>query len=109
VLDTDIYHQIRVNAAGLDTSREEMALDIIKEVGPRGHYLGQRHTRTHMRRRQFSDVTRQLGPDGGVRDPIEVAREKTEWILENHHPEPMADEQQAELDRILASASRELG
>ena len=109
VLDTDIYHQIRINAAGLDTSREEMALDIIKEVGPRGHYLSHRHTRTHMRRRQFSDITRQPGPDGRIRDPIEVAREKTDWILENHHPEPLSQAQQAELDRILSAAEGELG
>jgi trimethylamine--corrinoid protein Co-methyltransferase len=109
VLDTDIYHQIRINAAGLDTSREEMALDIIKDVGPRGHYLGHRHTRTNMRRRRFSDITRQQGPDGNVRDPIEVAREKTDWILENHHPEPLADEQQTELNRILDAAARDLG
>jgi trimethylamine--corrinoid protein Co-methyltransferase len=109
VLDTDIYHQIRINAAGLDTSREELALDVIKEIGPRGHYLSHRHTRKQMRRRQFSDITRQLGPDGRIRDAIEVAREKTDWILENHHPEPLADEQQAELDRILLAAARELG
>jgi trimethylamine--corrinoid protein Co-methyltransferase len=109
VLDTDIYHQIRINAAGLDTSPEEMALEIIREVGPRGHYLSQRHTRKHLRRRQFSDITRQSDPDGGTRDPIEVARAKTDWILENHHPEPLADDQTAELDRILAAAARELG
>jgi trimethylamine--corrinoid protein Co-methyltransferase len=109
VLDTDIYHQIRINAAGLDTSREEMALDIIKQVGPRGHYLSHRHTRTHMRRRQFSDITRQQGADGRMRDPIEVAREKTDWILENHHPEPLAQAQQAELDRILKAAEGEMG
>jgi trimethylamine--corrinoid protein Co-methyltransferase len=108
VLDTDIYHQIRINAAGLDTSREEMSLDIIKEIGPRGHYLSHRHTRTNMRRRQFSDITRQPGPDGRIRDPIEVAREKTVWILENHHPEPLAEEQQAELERILGAAEGEL-
>jgi len=108
VLDTDIYHQIRINAAGLDTSREEMALDIIKEIGPRGHFLSHRHTRKHMRRRQFSDITRQPGPDGRIRDPLEVAREKTDWILEKHHPEPLSDEQLSELDRILQAAEREL-
>jgi trimethylamine--corrinoid protein Co-methyltransferase len=108
VLDTDIYHQIRINAAGLDTSREELALDIIKEVGPRGHFLSQRHTRTNMRKRQFSDITRQLGPEGSIRDPIEVAKEKTNWILENHHPEPLEDAQQVELGRILEAADREL-
>jgi trimethylamine:corrinoid methyltransferase-like protein len=86
-----------------------MALDIIKEVGPRGHYLKYRHTKLNMRKRQFSDITRQLGPDGSIRDPIEVAREKTDWILENHLPEPLTDEQQAELDRILEAAEREFG
>lgn len=36
----------------------------------------------------ISDVTRQLGADGSVRDPIEVAREKTDRILATHQPEP---------------------
>lgn len=108
VLDTDIYHQIRINAAGLDTSREALALNVIKDVGPRGHFLSQRHTRKSMRQRQFSDITRQVGPDG-VRDPIEMAREKTDWILENHHPEPLEEAQQAEFRRILQAAEQELG
>jgi len=108
VLDTDIYHQIRINAAGLDTSREELALDVIKDVGPRGHFLSHRHTRRSMRRRQFSDITRRLGADGSVRDPIEVAREKTDWILENHHPELLADAERAEINGLLQAAEREL-
>jgi trimethylamine--corrinoid protein Co-methyltransferase len=109
VLDSDIYHQIRINAAGLDTSREALALDVIKEIGPRGHFLGHQHTRKALRQRQFSDVTRQPAPNGGTRDPIEVAREKVDWILENHRPMPLEDAQAAELARILAAAERELG
>ena len=109
VLDTDIYHHVRVDAAGLDTSREALALDVIKQVGPRGHFLRQRHTRDHMRKRQFSDLTAQLEEGGGYRDPLEVAREKTEWILEHHHPQPLEQEQRAELTRILQAADRELG
>ncbi|MGD2142855.1 MAG: trimethylamine methyltransferase family protein [Anaerolineae bacterium] len=108
-LDTDIYHQTRINAAGLDTSREELALDVIKEVGPRGHYLSRPHTRTHLRKRRFSDLTRQIRLDGSVRDPIEVAREKTEWILKNHRPIPLGEAQRAELTRLLKAAEHELG
>jgi trimethylamine--corrinoid protein Co-methyltransferase len=106
VLDTDIYHQIRINAAGLDTSREALALDVIMEVGPRGHFLGHRHTRRSLRQRQFSDITRQPAPEGGVRDPLEVAREKTDWILANHQPAPLDEAQAAELKRILDAAER---
>jgi trimethylamine--corrinoid protein Co-methyltransferase len=109
ILDTDIYHRVRISLAGLDTSPEALALDVIREVGPRGHFLRQRHTRTHLRRRQFSDLAAQPLPEGGYRAPIKVAQEKLEWIVENHHPEPLAEEQRAELDRILLAAERESG
>ena len=108
VLDEEIYHIVRHEAAGLDTSREAMALDVIKAVGPRGHFLGQWHTRRHIRKLDFSDLTAQPQDSGGYRDPIEVAREKTDWILENHHPEPLSDEQRSEFARILQAAEREL-
>jgi hypothetical protein len=60
-----------------------------------------------MRQRQFSDLVAQPVEGGGYRDPIEVAREKTEWILANHHPEPLEETQQAELKRILQAAEQE--
>ena len=109
VLHTDIYHHVRRDLAGLDISQEELALDVIETVGPRGHFLRQRHTRDHMRKREFSELTAQLSEPGGYRDPIEVAQEKTSWILENHFPEPLEETQQAELKRILRAADHELG
>jgi trimethylamine--corrinoid protein Co-methyltransferase len=108
ILDEEIYHVVHQETAGLDTSREALALDVIKSVGPRGHFLGQPHTRRHIRKLEFSDLTAQPRDGGGYRDPIEVAREKTDWILENHHPEPLSDEQRSELDRILQAAEQEL-
>jgi trimethylamine--corrinoid protein Co-methyltransferase len=107
VLDSEIYHTVRAEVAALDTSREAMALDVIKNVGPRGHFLFQEHTRQKFRELEWSDITGQPKEGGGFRDPIEVAREKTDWILENHHPEPLLDEQMAELARILQAADRE--
>ena len=109
ILDSDIYHRIRMEAAGIDTSREALALDVIKAVGPRSHYLKQRHTRENMRSRVLSEVANQTSPSGGMRDPIEVAREKAEWILNNHHPQPLEPNQRKELTRILAGADREIG
>jgi len=82
---------------------------VIKAVGPRGHFLRHRHTRDHLRQRWYSDLTAQLGEGGGYRDPIEVAREKVNWILEHHHPESLDEAKQAELKRILKAAERELG
>ena len=109
LLDADVYHRVRNEAAGLDTSPEAMALDVIKEVGPRGHFLAHRHTRINLRRRQFSDLTGQPRLGGGYRDPLEVAREKVDWILANHHPQPLEEAQKEELTRILKAADREKG
>ena len=107
LLDADVYHRVRIESSRLDTSPEALALEVIKEVGPRGHFLAHRHTRTHLRQRQFSSLTAQPSQRGGYRDPQEVAREKINWILANHHPMSLDEVQKAELTRILAAADRE--
>lgn len=109
VLDSEFYHQVRTDAAGLDTCREAIAMEVIREVGPGGHYLTQRHTRDQMRLLEFSDLISQPSKEGGYRNPIDVAREKTKWILENHEPEPLPEDNQAELNQILQMAQQELG
>jgi trimethylamine--corrinoid protein Co-methyltransferase len=106
LLDSDIYHRIRVEAGGLDTSAASLALDVIREVGPRGHFLKHRHTRENLRRRVFSELTMQPAPGEGLRDPVEVAEEKVDWILKNHQPDPLERQQQNEFGRILAAADR---
>jgi trimethylamine--corrinoid protein Co-methyltransferase len=108
VLDAELYHSVRSNAGGVDTSPDRMALDIIQKVGQRGHYLGQHHTRDYMHKLEFSDVVHVPEKDGGYRDPIVVAREKTDWILKNHHPEPLSEVQQTEMKRIIEAAEKEL-
>jgi trimethylamine--corrinoid protein Co-methyltransferase len=108
VLDSEIYNMVLSSAAGLSIDKETLAIDIIKKVGPGGHFLNQPHTREHLRKRVFSDLTFQLNPGGGYRDPIEVAIEKTEWILENHYPEPLLENQKKEIQQILKAADREL-
>jgi trimethylamine--corrinoid protein Co-methyltransferase len=109
VVDSDVYHRVRLEAEGLDTSSEALALDVIKEVGPRGLFLKHRHTREHLRERKFSELTGQADGSGKMRDPVEVAREKVESIIQNNYPEPLEDVQKRELTRILSTADREIG
>jgi hypothetical protein len=56
----------------------------------------------------FSDVLHVPDLDGSYREPLEMARQKTDWILENHHPEPLSESQSSELTRILESAENAL-
>jgi len=109
ILDADLHHRVRADLAGIETSREALALDVIRDVGPRGHYLDRRHTRDNLRRRAFSRLTDQPAPGGGYLDPVDVARERLAWILEHHDPEPLDEARCAELDRILRAADAELG
>jgi trimethylamine--corrinoid protein Co-methyltransferase len=109
ILDDELYHRARYALAATEIGPETLALDAIQNVGPGGHFLREKHTRRHMRSAMVPGITHQAGPDGRYRDPLEVAREKVRWILDNHRPEPLEAAQQAELRRILAAADRELG
>ncbi len=108
VLDAEQYFGIKENLEELNTAPEYMALDVIDAVGPRGHFLRERHTREFFRKLDFSDVMQVPAEEGKYREPLEVAREKTGWILENHHPEPLSDNQQDELKKIILIAENEL-
>ena len=108
VLDAEIYNSIRENTEKLDTSSEYLALDVIQSVGPRGHYLRERHTRDYFRKLPFSEIVHVPDKDGSYRNPIQVAREKTDWILANHFPEPLGEDQRAEFKKIITVAENEL-
>jgi len=108
ILDTDMYHRVRILAEGIDLRPEALALEVIAEVGPRGVFLRHRHTRDSLRRMRFSDLTSQPAEGGGYQEVLELAQAKVRGILESHHPEPLREDQQSELKRILQTADREL-
>jgi trimethylamine--corrinoid protein Co-methyltransferase len=110
VLDDEIYHINRVLLEGLDVQAEGLALDVIADVGPRGHFLAQPHTRQHLREIWIPPLTHPrpspAGPAAGElreRARVELAR-----ILAEHEPEPLSEAAQAELGAILEAAEGEL-
>lgn len=108
ILDVDIYQRARYHLKDVEINPETLALDVIANVGPGGHFLAQKHTRKFMRTAMKRAVTHQLDNSGKYRQPREVAREKIAWILENHHPEPLEKAVRDELDRILQAAAQEM-
>jgi trimethylamine--corrinoid protein Co-methyltransferase len=109
ILDDDIYHRARYALMNAEVDPETLAVDVISAVGPGGHFLSQKHTRVHMRHSMQRSITQQLNNEGNYRPVLEVAREKFAWIYENHHPEPLDESIQNELNKILDAAGRELG
>jgi trimethylamine--corrinoid protein Co-methyltransferase len=109
ILDHDLYQRARSYLMRMEVNEEELALDAIHAVGPGGHFLGQRHTRQHIRNSLVRGVTHELDANSKYRNPRDVACEQVKWILANHHPEPLEKTKQDELVRILAAADKELG
>jgi len=108
ILDNDLYHQARYSLLDMEVNPETLAVDVIEAVKPGGHFLSQKHTRKHMRTAMVRGVIHQLDEMGKYRKPEEYAREKTKWILENHHPDPPPEDVQKEIDRILKVAEIEI-
>ena len=108
VIDDEIIGMARRFAQGIEVTPETLAFDVIKEVGPRGHFLGTAHTMSHFR-------AEQLLPDLLVRDKYEVweaaggkrieerARDRVQDLLATHQPEPLPEDVMRELDAIYAS------
>jgi trimethylamine---corrinoid protein Co-methyltransferase len=109
ILDDDVYQRARHALLAEDVSDETLALDVIADVGPGGHFLAEKHTRTHMRSSFTRSLAHEISPGGGYRDPVEVARERVAWIRANHRPAPLEPAKAAELTRILAAAGRGQG
>ena len=51
LMDCEIWSMLEVMFKGIEVTQESLALDVIRAVGPGGNYLGQRHTRQHIRER----------------------------------------------------------
>ena len=87
-------------------NEHDMALDVIKKVGPRGHYLREKHTRQHIRDFRYSPLFRQKDELGNSRPPHEAALDEFKRIYADHQPEPLPDHVLKELDQILAAADQ---
>jgi trimethylamine:corrinoid methyltransferase-like protein len=107
ILDHDsIYHVYEmVNNKQFDEI--DQALDVIRAVGPRNHFLKQKHTRKHIRDFRLPSILRNYGADGKQRDPREIALEKFKEIEATHRPHPLPEAALTELDRVLEAAERE--
>ena len=111
IFDDEIYHTHRILSQGLNTNPEGIALDIIKNVGPGGHFLSQKHTREHIRDIWIPELTHpRVAPDGEKEGDIRKrARAKFDHILLEHEPIPLEEVVQHEIDLILRKAEEEIG
>jgi trimethylamine--corrinoid protein Co-methyltransferase len=111
IFDDEIYHTHRILAEGVDTSADGLALEVIVAVGPRGHFLAQKHTRRHVEKMWIPELSHpRPSLDGEPLPDIRWrARAEFDRILAEHQPQPLEEAAQAELRAILDAAAREPG
>ena len=107
ILDHEICLEVYKLFQEIEFDESDLALDVIKSVGPGSHFLRQKHTRKHIRDFFLSPVTNEIYLSDQRRPSREVALEEFNRINETHHPEPLPEEKLKELKRILAAADKE--
>jgi trimethylamine--corrinoid protein Co-methyltransferase len=107
LLDHEIcLHSLEV-LGDFEFDESDMALDIIEAVGPRSHFLKQKHTRKHIRDFRLSKFADQKDNEGNLLDPRDIALAEFKRLDESYHPQPLPKEVLVELDRILQAAKLE--
>lgn len=112
VICDEIIGQIRRMMEGIKIDKEQLALDTIQRIGPGGHFLEEDHTYNHFRDNWKPGITDRKTYDtwkakGGT-TMGQRAKEKIKHILETHHPEPLPDPINAEIDQIIEKAKRRM-
>jgi trimethylamine--corrinoid protein Co-methyltransferase len=99
---------------GIKVTPETLAVDLVEQVGPGGHYLTQPHTREHFRNEMWFPTLmdrqmRRAWEAGGQETMAERVRAKVVDILAHHEPLPIRPDVEAGLREIVAQADARLG
>jgi len=112
--DDEAMSYIKRIARGFAVDSDHLATEVINAVGPAGNFLAEDHTVRHFREELWlptSVWTRQpyeiWQGDGGTSFADRLRGRVTD-ILATHQPEPLDESLAREIDRIVASAKREL-
>ena len=106
VIDNELFGMCKRIVDGMKINDESLAVDLIEKVGPRGHYLGEKHTLKHMLEEHWMPSLMDRSPyskwcGSGGKDLALRARERALKILKEHQPEPIPKDIHGELIHII--------
>ena len=109
LFDREIFQAIDIITKGIEVNDNTLAFDMIRQIGPRGMFLGQKRTAEELPKLWPPSILFEKSKVVGekYRNAEEVAREAIDWVLKNHHPAPLDEKVQQELRRIVAAADRD--
>jgi trimethylamine--corrinoid protein Co-methyltransferase len=113
VFQDEVIAYVESSMRQVDFSDEAIGISELEEVGPGGTFIDRVHTASHFRKelwmpRLLDRDYYQAWLDGGATSMEDRCRERRRDLLAGHQVEPLADDLQRELDRIVAAARTEL-
>ena len=105
-IDNEILAAAFRLSEGIEVTQESIAIDQLKGVGPGGQFLDHDYTLQNFRRLQwYPKLTTRVAWDEWQRrhegrDMRQRANRVVREVLAQHHPKPLSDDQEYELDRM---------
>lgn len=110
ILDAEVAAMIKHLLAPVSVEDADFASELVKELGPGGVYLDQKHTVKNMRKSlslpliSDRDSYDEWQKKGEV-DSVAAARAKVKEILTGHHAPPLSDEVRKEMRKLVVAYS----
>ena len=113
LMDHEFGNNVRFMLQGVPVNNEEMALELMEEVGPGGSYLTHKHTfkraRSQSKYQLFDRSPFATWQGAGAKTMTERAYDQARKIIETYEPQALEASVQAELDSLLADFVKQYG
>ena len=110
ILDIEAYRYAKWYLRSFSADPYKLAVDIISEVGPRGCFLGNKHTFQNFKKEIFTETIQDsfiFRKDTG-KSYRELAVDRLNEILETHHVRPIDQSLDAEIEALAKRAYSDL-
>lgn len=113
IIDAEFADLVKRLLAGIDCSKERLAMDVIKRIGIGGNFLEDEHTFKYFRKELwFPQITDRKSVNDWLKNKetmVDKAKEKAKKILREYIPHPsLSKEQIKEIKRAVKKADEKL-
>ena len=113
VIDDELVGYLRRVMRGFAIDTDTLAFEAIQRVGIGGEFMSDEHTAKHWRNEYWipnmtDRETHEVWRTNGGKTMLDRAGERRDKLLREHEPEFLDEARRKEIDRIVASAQREL-
>jgi len=112
IFDTEIIRMAKRAVKGIGVSKEALAEEVIRKVGPAGTYLAEKHTRDYVRSESsqavlFDRYMYETWERNGSKDIREIVKEEARNRLKNHKVPELDPDVASKLKSMIADIEEE--